>query len=253
MELKTIIYEKKGKIAYITMNRPEKLNALNIDLRSDLLRCWEDFAGDDNAWVAILNGAGKAFSVGADFGDMSPDPAKESLGGLQTGEIDVFKPIIATIHGYALGVGASLALACDIRICAEDLHFGYSNPRHGVQSIGGPTRLPRWTFPGEAMYYLLTTEHMDAAEAYRLGLVHKVVPTPEDLVPEATKIAHKIMENSPMAIRTTKEAYTRGFGVQFMQALHISKSADRRNKKTEDYQEGIAAFSEKRKPVWKGK
>lgn len=259
MKYETITYETKDKIAYITLNRPDRMNAINTQLTSELIYSWEEFAEDDDAWVAILSGAGKAFSVGGDIGERYPDakmsfnPNKRSLIGVQAGDVEVFKPIIAALHGYTLGAAASVALTCDIRICAEDLHFGFSQPRYAIQSVGGPAKLPKWTFPGEAIYYLLTAEHMDAAEAYRLGLVHKVVPMPEDLIPEATRIAQKIMENSPMAIRNTKEAYTRGFGLPLMQAAHISKRCEVRNKTTEDYKEGIAAFREKRKPVWKGR
>lgn len=258
MKYETIIYEVKDKIAYITMNRPDRMNAINGQLRAELIYSFEEFAEDDNAWVAILSGTGKAFSVGADIGEMNTDqtkfdPTRRSLVGVHVGDVEVFKPVIAALHGYVLGVGASTALTCDIRICAEDMHFGYSHPRFGLESVGGPTKLPRWTFVGEAMYYLLTAEHMDANEAYRLGLVHKIVPTPDDLLPEATKIAQRIMENSPMAIRNTKEAYTRGFGLPLMQAAWISKRLEARNKKTEDFKEGIAAFREKRKPVWKGR
>lgn len=249
MDLKYTLYEKKGHIAYFTMNRPDRLNAYTNSMVLEWWHVWNDFRDDDNAWVAIVSGAGTSFSAGHDIRDPETGPEPPSI---HYGGVEIYKPIIAAVQGYALGGGCSMALACDIRICAEDAMFGYPQPKFGIMSMGGHQRLPRSTFPGMALYYMLTGDYIDAKEAYRLGLVYKVVPK-DQLMAEATKMAEKLCENSPMAVRATKEAFIRGQQVTLREGLHIAQLVSQRLRQTEDYQEGLRAFAEKRKPVWKAR
>ena len=249
MELKNVKYEKKDKIAYVTLNRPEKLNAFTHEMLRELLECWEDFNYDDNMWVAIFSGEGRAFCAGHDF-TVQEKPIHQPPS-LHTGGVDVTKPIITAVQGYALGGGFSLALASDVIICAENAKFGYPQAREGLISTGGPQRLPR-LIPGVARWYLYSGEPIDAQEAYRLGIVLKVVPA-ERLMEEATQLAERLCESSPSSIRYTKQSIERGRSLSLNEALLISKQITIAFETTDDFQEGVSAFKEKRKPVWKGR
>ncbi len=250
MGLTTVEYFKKGHVAYIALNRPEKLNATTHEVLYDMLACWEDLNADDNAWVAVLSGNGRAFCTGHDFTIKSKrvtEPASLHYGGL-----DITKPVIAAVHGYALGVGCSMALACDVVICSEDAKFGYPQAKRGLITVGGPIRLPR-LIPGAARWYLFSGEDMDAQEAYRLGMVLKVVPR-EKLMDEATRMALQLCEGSPTSMRYLKQAVERGKLLSLNEALLMSKQlADYAEGHTEDFKEAVAAFKEKRKPVFKNR
>lgn len=253
MKTRAARYERRGKIAFVTMNRPEKGNAMNQELCLDLLECWEQYLEDEEAWVAVLSGEGRHFCVGADI-SQGIDAHRHSamtVPGLHYGTLECFKPIVAALHGYCLGQGMSMALGCDVRVCADDARLGYPHVSHGFCSVGGPTRLPRH-IPGMAMYYLLTGELITPQEAHRLGLVVKVVPR-EELLAEATAIAEKICRNAPMAVRATKEAAVRQIGLPEHEGFAIARDVLHHLTKTKDYAEGIAAFVEKREPVWQGK
>lgn len=245
----TVLYEKKGRIAYVTLNRPDRLNAYNNEMVLEMWHIWNDFRDDDNLWVAILSGHGRAFCAGHDIRDRDSGPEPPSI---QFAGYELYKPLIAVLHGYCTGGGSTMALACDIRICTEDARFGWPEPKHGLVAIGAQ-RLPRGTFSGMAMYYALTGDFIEAREAYRLGLVHKVVPTKEEALAEAAKMAGKLCENSPMAVRATKEAFLRGQETTLREGLHLAQLVWQRLQKTEDAQEGLCAFAEKRKPLWKGR
>lgn len=249
MTLKTIKYEKKGKIAYVTLNRPEKLNAFTYATLEELKNCWKDFNDDNNLWVAIFSGEGKSFCAGHDF--TAKEKTTDQPSSLHYGGIEVNKPIIAAVRGYALGAGCSMALACDVIVCSEDARFGYPQARLGLISTGGPVRLAR-LLPSLARWYLYSGEYIDAREAYRLGLVVKVVPT-ERLMDEATKMAERLCESSPSSVKYTKQAVERGKLLTLGEALLMSKHVTHEFEATEDYKEAVAAFKEKRKPVWKGK
>lgn len=249
MGLQHVKYSKEGKIAYVTLNRPEKRNAYTNQTLNELGACWTDYKNDDNLWAAILSGTGAAFCVGHDL------TAGESIASeppaIHYGNIELYKPIIGAIHGYALGGGCSMAFACDIRICSDDASFGYPQARVGIMTIGGPQRLPR-LIPGLAQWYLFSGEHIDAQEALRLGLVLKVVPN-DKLMEEATRIGERLCECSPTSIRYIKESVERGKLLPLDEALRLSKEIAARAELTEDYQEGLSAFLEKRKPTWKNR
>ena len=245
--LEHVTYSKEGKIAYVTLNRPEKMNAYTNQTLNELGLCWKDYKNDDNLHVAILSGSGKAFSVGHDLS--SGESITTEPPAVHYGDIELYKPVIGAVNGYALGGGCSMALACDIRICSEDARFGYPQAKVGITTIGGPQRLPR-LIPGLAQWYLFSGEFIEAHEAYRLGLVLKVVPN-DKLMEEATKLAERLLECSLNSIKHIKESVERGKLLPLNEALSLSKEITARAELTEDYQESLRAFAEKREPAWK--
>ncbi len=267
-ELQWCIYEKKGRVAYVTLNRPEAMNAISPEVSAELSLVWQDFKDDPDSWVAILTGAGeKAFCTGADIKWMAqhrgelptvgPESPAQRFGGLVRAQI--FKPIIAAVNGYCLGGGLELALACDIVVAAEHAGFGFPEVRNVGRppGSGGTIRLPRQIPMKLAMEMLLTGERISAQEAYRRGLVNHVVPMAE-LMPTAERIAQQICQNSPMAVQATKEYALRSLDLPLEHPfdawqLHseitfkLFQSEDRKS------DEGPAAFVEKRTPDWKGR
>jgi len=249
-----IIYDRKGRIAYLTFNRPEALNALDYTTWQEIFASIEDFKRDDEAWVLIITGAGdKAFSVGADL--------KEVIASVVSGEIkitpvvwfkDIFKPIIAAINGFCFAGAMEMVLATDIRIAAENAIFGQVEAKWGIfTSSGGSVRLTHQLSWCHAMEILLTADQITAQDAYRMGLVNRVVPLNE-LMPTAERIAQKICENGPLAVRAIKEAATRSLNMPLDQALALEYFIGEKIHASEDAKEGPRAFAEKRKPVFRG-
>ncbi|MFB3766571.1 MAG: enoyl-CoA hydratase/isomerase family protein [Methanotrichaceae archaeon] len=229
----TVIYEKKDRIAYVTLNRPTALNALNDDLNQELLEVWHDFNHDDAVDIAILTGAGKAFCSGADLktfvtrwdhanmSDVRKNAETGIGGGITRGQHRIYKPIIGAINGYAIGGGFELALACDIRIASENAIFGVLEVRHGLhQGDGGIVRLVSIAGIATALDLTLTGRKITAEEAFRLGLVNKVVPHNE-LLHAAVAYAGMIIENSQRAIRSAKETILEVIGRSFDDALRL--------------------------------
>ncbi len=262
MAYKTIIYEKKDNIAYITLNRPEKLNAISAQMSYELHQALYDVRDNHDVWVAIISGAGeKAFSSGHDLKEDTEEGFEEewqasfwkphSPSIFST--LEIWKPLIAAIHGYCLAGGLEVALACDMRIAAEDAKFGMSEVlRALVPGGGGVQRLPRIVPLGIALELLLSGDMVDAQEAYRIGLVNKIVPVSE-LMPTAEKLARKICDNGPLTVRAIKESAMRGLDIPLEQALRINSMLTHINHTTEDSMEGPRAFIEKRKPIYKGR
>ncbi len=254
------VYDKKDKIAYITLNRPEVMNALHIHCHQEMAEIWNDFRDDPEVWVAIVTGAGnKAFCAGNDL-KYTAQHAGESrtllpLGGFGgiTNQFECWKPIIAAVNGYALGGGMEIVLACDIVIAAEHARFGLPEPTVGLTpGAGGALRLPRQVPLKVAMGMMLTGRHITAQEAYRIGLVNEVVPISE-LMPTAEKWAQDILRCAPLAVRATKELAMKGLDLPLPAALNFETQERRKMRASEDYFEGPKAFSEKRAPRWKGR
>ena len=269
-----ILYEKKGRIVVITINRPERRNALNFEAFGLLAKAWMDFRDDPDLWVAIITGAGdKAFCAGGDLkefipmvtqniGELSASGGTQTLGGdipvnsslvAVLREVDIYKPIIAAVNGFCIAGGMEMLQGTDIRIAAENASFGIGEPRRGLFPGGGSTaKLPRQIpFPW-AMEILLTAEPISAQKAYHYGIVNEVVPL-QDLMPAAMRYAELICKNGPIAVRKVKESALKGLGMSLKEALDQEMMYSAEVFSTEDAMEGIHAFQEKREPRWKGR
>lgn len=259
MSYETITYEKKGRIAYVTVNRPEVMNALNARAHEELNEAWNDFKDDDDVWVGILSGAGeRAFCTGNDLkesaGRTPEERAKERppFAGI-TSRFDCPKPIIAAVHGYCIAGGFETALACDLIIAADNTQFSLPEVKVGlVAGAGGLHRLARTAPLKATMGLVLTGKRISADEAYRLGIVNEVVPV-DDLMATAERWAEEIIECAPIAVRLTKEVVLTGLHLPVEDAIaRDTAEVKPRLRATEDYLEGPRAFAEKRKPVWSG-
>ncbi|MFW9822439.1 MAG: enoyl-CoA hydratase-related protein [Candidatus Thorarchaeota archaeon] len=262
MDYEYIIVDKKEHITIITLNRPEVLNALHPYIQLELGHVLNEFEDDPNAWVAILTGIGeKAFSAGADLkwaATVSPEEQREAYKKVRDQNASVIrnfkitKPLIAAINGLAYGGGFELALSCDLMIAAEHATFCLPEPVVGrIPSGGGIHRLVRYLPYHLAMDILLTRKRMTAEDGVKYGFVKKVVPF-NRLMDEAVATANIIMEGSPLAIRTIKQMAVDGLQMSLKEALFANFPLFTKFLQSHDFREGPKAFSEKRKPVWKG-
>ena len=258
--METVIYEIRDKVAFVTINRPHAYNACDKPTYERLAEVWQDFAVNDDAWVAILTGAGdKAFCAGSDIKQnftTKPEPADafEATGraDLMRG-LDVWKPIIAAVNGHCNGGGMEMALGCDIRIASENAQFGLGESKLGLLPGGGGTQRLTRTIPlGDALWMLYSGERIDAAEAHRVGLVNRVVPL-ADLMTAAETMARKILEAGPLAVRAIKQAAIKGLSMPLDDGLRLESNLFRLLAMTEDSVEGTRAFAEKRPPEWKAR
>lgn len=250
--------ERDGHVLTVTLNRPERMNALHSPAHFELDEIFNEFESDPELWVGILTGAGdRAFSAGNDLRWQaeggSRDKPKSGFGGI-TERFDRTKPMIAAVNGVAMGGGFELALACDVIIAAENARFALPEPKVGLAALaGGLHRLPRAIPVKRAMGMILTARHVPAAEGYELGLVTQLVPEGEALS-AAKDFAAQIIECSPVSIRTSLDVVRRGLeysDVRDAMLMQYDSVATLRN--SEDMIEGPLAFAEKRKPNWKGR
>jgi enoyl-CoA hydratase/carnithine racemase len=250
-----IVVEKEGHLFIVTINRPQSLNCLNATDCFALSDAWDRFEADDDLWVAIITGAGeKAFSSGHDLAD-SPDEELPASGWAGLSERTLTKPVIAAVNGYALGGGFEIALACDIVIASENASFALSEPLIGGVALGGGVqRLTKRMPSAIAMGMLLTGKRVTATEAHHWGVVTEVVE-PGQALAVAKKWAADIMTCAPLAIRLTKQLAIATVEEEgFLSGLAAQRKAIAEQLfASEDTQEGIRAFVEKRKPVWQGK
>ena len=250
--------EKDGHITIVTIERPERMNALHPPSNAELGEVFDDFAADPEAWVAIITGSGeRAFSAGNDLryqaegGERVPIP--RGFGGL-TSRFDLAKPVIAAVNGVAMGGGFEIALACDLIIASENAIFALPEPRVGLAALaGGLHRLPRQIGTKEALGMILTGRRVPAAEGQQLGFVNEVVPL-EALLDSAKRWAAEICECAPLSVRASKDVVYRGLVEADLEAA-MGQSYDSVHTmiKGEDFIEGPKAFAEKRPPVWKGR
>jgi len=255
----TIDYKKEGRIAIFTINRPEARNSIGV---ADLRRLHEvmvEFRDDPDLWVGIITGAGeKAFSSGADINDMLPFDQKnrskpELTPSTPMRGLELWKPLIAAMNGSAYGGGLEIALSCDIRIAADGAKMGLTEVNLGlISGWGGTQRLPRIVPLPIAAEMLFTGKVIDAQEAYRIGLVNKVVP-PEQVMPTAMELAETICKAGPLAVRAVKEAMMKGINLSLTEGLQLEDALVISLFKTEDFNEGLKAFNEKRAPDYKAK
>ncbi len=256
----TIIYEKKGNIAIITLNRPDQLNALSPDMYHELYQACEDIEFDDDVRVVIFKGEGKAFCAGADLKAMQPSLQKSSLA-VKYLEMchrtynqieNLSKPTIAQVHGMCLAGGIELIESCDIIIACESARIGDQHSARGLVPGGGSTqRLIRQMNFRKAKEILLTGEWMSAAEAYEWGFINKVVPD-DQLEQAALEMAEKLTRQSPMASKTIKWLCNKGIQADLSTALRMEIASTAQHVFTDDFKEGIASFMERRKPEFKG-
>ena len=261
MPYKTIIFDKADQIATITLNRPEKLNALSPQLVGELYDALNDADTDDTVRAIILTGGDTVFAAGADLGAMntaSPDVVQTFKQRFSTGNPfdyieQLGKPVIAAIAGYALGGGCELAMCCDFRIAADNAKFGQPEIRVGlIPGAGGTQRLPRLIGMTKAKELIMLGDTIDAEKAEQLGLVNAVVPT-ENLLDEANKLAARLIDRPPFGLRLAKMVMNMGADRDLQTALALERQAFAMLFATEDQKEGVRAFTEKRKPEFKGR
>jgi len=249
MQFKTILYEKRDRIAYFTLNRPERLNAFNSQMREDLSAAFIDFDEDPEVWLGIVSGSGRCFSAGGDMKDRHKPTSPR---------IDYhfdhpanWKPMIAAIHSHCAGWGLNVAIDCDLLVATEDASFFAPEAKVGIPEGTLWARLWFWIGSKRATEMAITGDPMTGEEAYRRGLVSRLVEKQEELLPAAEALAKRILENPPMGVRTTIQASRRA-------VQHVNRDAEilfenSRWREWEDYKEAVEAFKEKRKPVYKGR
>jgi enoyl-CoA hydratase len=260
LALANVRYEKKGSIAYVTVNRPNVLNALNTPTWTDLRAAFGDAKADASVHGVILTGAGdKAFIAGADISELANVDAYAAEESSRFGQsvLDLIenlgKPVIAAINGFALGGGCETAMACTMRIAAEHARFGQPEVKLGLLPGGGGTqRLPRLVGKGRALQLILTGEMISAQEAYRIGLVNEVVPA-ASLIERAETILKQIGANAPIAVKFSLEAANKGLETSQSEGLVLEASFFGICAATEDKKEGTSAFLEKRPPQFRGR
>lgn len=254
-----VIYEKRGPVAVFTLNRPDELNAIDMELLRSLSRALCDFKDDDTLQAGIITGAGqRAFSIGADVNSLLPEMKNNGSSSLPQPPtnmrgLTLYKPLIAAINGAAFGGGLELALACDLRIASERAMMGLPEVNLGIiPGWGGTQRLMRLIPQCKAAEMLFTGKPIDAREAYRIGLVNKIV-APEKLMDEALQMAEQVLRPAPLAVRAAKQAMLQGANLSLDSGLRLEKSLFEMLTSSRDFCEGLAAKNEKRKPNFEGR
>jgi len=260
MSYENVLIEKKNTIAYVTVNRPKVLNALNMATMEELRTAFTDIKNDPVTRVAILTGSGeKAFIAGADISELAKQDAVSGKEYTHRGQsvLDLIeglgKPVIACINGFALGGGCEIAMACTMRLASQNAKLGQPEVKLGIiPGYGGTQRLPRLVGKGIAMQLVLTGDMISAEEAHRIGLVNEIT-APADLIPRAEAIAQKIVANAPLAVQYAMEAVNRGLDLTLPDALYLEAMLFAVCCATEDKKEGTSAFLEKRPALFRGK
>jgi enoyl-CoA hydratase/carnithine racemase len=251
-------YELDSHVATITYNRPDALNAINGEMRRGLNAAFSRFRDEEDAWVAIVTGAGKAFCAGADMRDGAGAAGefagtfweKPTVNSFESGW-EIFKPVIAAVNGYCLGYGLTLVTWCDFVIASERAEFGFPEVRLGVPTIVGAIRLPQrinWQY---AMELLLTGERIDATRAHEIGLAGWVVPH-DSLIDEARRLAARLVLSAPLAVRAVKEVAIRAQSLPPVEAIRFGETMRKVAAATDDAAEGLRAAAEGRLPGWQG-
>ncbi len=260
MNFENILFEKKNSIAYVTVNRPKVLNALNMATMDELRTAFHDIKNDAGVRVVILTGSGeKAFIAGADINELAAHNAVSGKEYTHRGQSvlnlieNLGKPVIACLNGFTLGGGCEIAMACTMRLASDNAKIGQPEVKLGIiPGYGGTQRLPRLAGKGRAMQLVLTGEMISAQEAYRIGLVNEVT-SPADLIPRAEAIAQKIIANAPLAVQYSLEAINKGLEMTLPEALYLEAVLFSVACSSEDKKEGTTAFLEKRPAQFKGK
>jgi E-phenylitaconyl-CoA hydratase len=254
-----VLYQLDDNVATITYNRPDALNAVNGELRKDLNAAFSRFRDDEDAWVAIVTGAGRAFCAGGDLRDGAGSIGefagtfweKPTLNSFESGW-EIFKPVIAAVNGYCLGYGLTLATWCDFVIASDRAEFGLPEVNLGMPAVVASIRLPQRINWSDAMELLLTGERIDAERAHAMGLVWRVVPH-ETLLDEAHALAARLTKGAPVAQRVMKEMAMRTRHMPSLEAIRFGETMRLVAGRTQDAAEGIKAAGERRPPRWKGR
>jgi enoyl-CoA hydratase/carnithine racemase len=260
LKLENVLYEKKGRIAYVTINRPKVLNALNAKTISELRSAFEDARDDSEVRGVVFTGAGdKSFAAGADISEMANDTPLTAQEKTRSGQAltdlieNLGKPVIAAVNGFALGGGCELSMASTIRIASETAKFGQPEVKIGVMpGYGGTQRLPRLVGKGRALQLILSGEIIDAREAYRIGLVNEVVPA-GNLISRVEALLNQIISNAPVGVKYSIEAVNKGLDTSLAEGLVLEASLFAICAGTEDKKEGTSAFLAKRAPKFLGR
>ena len=253
-----VLFEKKGKTAYVILNRPEQRNAINLEIREKLCESWTRINKEHDIWCAIITGGEKVFSTGQDLAELSEFRKKDQLSELpfntlETLGVNIEKPVIGAISGYCLGFGFFLTMvASDIRIASTTTRFGMPEVKLAVPpSLGIPAFVAKHFTPAMAMELLMLGKNITAEDAYRSGFVNRIVP-PEALLGEAEAFADMINQTSPVGVKNIKEVFKK-ITAPDPKDIALSNAVCLLGRHSEDYLEGPRAFREKRKPVWKGR
>ena len=249
-----VLYDLDGHVATITYNRPEALNAIDGAVRAGLNAAFARFRDEEDAWVAIVTGAGRAFCVGADINNVAEAAGdfagtfweRPTVNSFESGW-EIFKPVIAAVNGHCLGYGLTMATWCDFVIAGEEATFGFPEVRLGLPTIVGAIRLPERIGWERAMELLLTGERIDAARALEIGLVSRVVPA-DELMAEARRLADRLLAAAPLAARATKEMAVRARNLPLTEAIRFGETMRKVATATEDAAEGARASAEGRPP-----
>jgi enoyl-CoA hydratase/carnithine racemase len=255
----TVRYELDGHVATITYNRPDALNAINGEMRRDLNAAFARFRDEEDAWIGIVTGEGRAFCVGADLRDGTGSAGefpgtfweKPTQNSFESGW-EIFKPVIAAVNGHCLGYGLTLVSWCDFVVASDRATFGYPEVLLGVPTIVGAIRLPQkinWQY---AMELLLTGERIDAARAKEIGLVGWVVPH-DELMEEARALAGRLLAGAPLAQRAIKEVAMRSQHLPALEAIRFGETMRKVAGATDDAREGMSAAADRRTPIWRGR
>lgn len=247
-------YQVHDRIATITLNRPQKLNALSPEMMNELFRIFKDVKENPDVWVGIVTGAGRAFSAGQDL-IAKAGPAEQwgaTSSDIYTLMSTIWKPLIAAINGHCLAQGAGIALCCDIRIASEQALVGWPQVKRGIVSMSGPCILFHLIPRNKALELLFTGEFLSAQDALALHLVNRVVPQ-DRLMEEAATLARSLLANAPVAMRAIKETAIRGLNMGLEDRARFCKLLAEKVAETHDAKEGLQAFAEKRPPVWEGR
>ncbi|MDQ6648773.1 MAG: crotonase/enoyl-CoA hydratase family protein [Actinomycetota bacterium] len=252
-----VLYEVEGRIATITLNRPDQRNAINPEVTAAMNAVMERFESDPEIWLAILTGAGSTFSAGADLKVIAAGRAAELSAG--KGGFGGFvryprtKPVIAAVNGFALAGGTELVLACDLVVAAREAAFGLPEVTRGIVAVaGGVFRLPRAIPPARARELIMTGDRLGAEEAHRLGLVNHLVAA-DEVLPTARRLGERICQNAPLAVRESLAIARAALNIDEDEGWSRSAAASTRIRQTEDAKEGPRAFAEKRPPRWTGR
>jgi len=262
MPYETLLFEKKEQIGILTFNRPEKLNAFNRQAFKDFIEALGEIDKDNEVRVLIITGAGRAFSAGLDLEEAQKGPDKDALQMVPLqGTVpwiphiirNMRKPVIASINGHAVGAGFTIALSCDIRIASEDVKLGAAFVRVGLMpELGSTYTLPRLIGIAKACELVFTGKMVGAEEAKEIGLVNQIVPR-DRLMEETMKMATEIAQAAPIPLQLAKKALYQGLDSDLIAQIHFEQLGQSTCFKSDDFKEGIRAFIEKRKPVFKGK